>query len=267
MEIHCHKLIHSKLKGCYLNSGGIEVNRQNPAEFLYHNLESQNNIIYSSWKFGVKKLLLIASSCIYPRECPQPMKEEYLLTGPLEPTSESYSVARIAGIRLCQNYRRQHNFNAITMVPAALYGPGDDMNEATAHVIGGLIGKFADALQNGKKEVRIWGTGNPRREFLYIDDFVAACLFLMDRYDEESIINVGIGKDVSIKELAELLAKVSGFQGKIAYDATKPDGTPQKLIDNARMSKLGWKPKIDLKEGLKRTYQWFTQSVLKETKV
>ncbi len=233
-------------------SGGIQANIDNPAEFLYHNLESQNNIIYSAWKFGAKKLFYIGASCVYPKDCPQPMKEEHLLTGSLEETSEAYSLAKIAGIKLCQAYRKQYGFNAIAVIPATIYGQQDDIDVEKAHVMGALIGKFTQAIKENKKEVVVWGTGKPRREFLYIDDFIDACLFLLEHYEEGQVINIGAGKDVSIKELAELIAKLTNFSGKIIYDSSKPNGAPQKLLDSGRINKLGWQPKVSLDEGIKR---------------
>ena len=238
-------------------SGGIEANVKYAAEFIYHNLESQNNIIYSAWKFGVKKLLFMAGSCVYPKESQQPIKEDYLLTGALEKTSEPYSIAKIAGIKLCETFKKQYGLNAVVMIPATVYGPGSDVDLEKAHVIGALIAKFTDAAVENKNEVVVWGTGSPRREFLYADDFVDACLFLMDRYDGDQIINVGAGADVSIKELAELVAEVAGFEGRIKFDSTRPNGTMQKLVDHSRIAKLGWKAKVSLKEGIQKTYDWY----------
>ncbi len=238
-------------------SGGIEANIKHSAEFIYHNLESQNNIVYAAHSFGVKKLLYFAGSCIYPKVCPQPIKEEYLLTAPLEPTSEAYSIAKIAGLKLCQHYRRQYNMNNIVAIPATIYGPGSDVDLETAHVIGALIGKFSRAVKENQKEVTVWGTGKPRREFLYVDDFVSACLFLMEHYEEESQIHIGCGTDISIQELADLISDIVGFKGKIVLDSTKPDGTMRKLIDNSRITKMGWKAKVGLKEGIQKTYQWY----------
>lgn len=237
-------------------SGGIEANEKNGAEFMYHNSESQNNILYSSWKFGTKKLLYFAGSCVYPRECPQPMNEEHLLTGTLEKTSEPYSVAKIAGMKLCQAFRKQYGLDAIVMVPATIYGPGSDMDIETAHVLGALVSKFAQAAAKGQQEVSVWGTGNPRREFLYVDDFVNASLHLMDHYNEEKIVNVGSGSDVSIKELAEVIAKIVGFSGSIAFDTTKPDGTMQKLLDSGYARSLGWTAQVSLEEGIRKTFEW-----------
>lgn len=242
-------------------SGGIEANEKNGAEFIYHNSESQNNILYSSWKFGVKKLLYYASSCIYPKECPQPMKEEHLLTGTLEKTSEPYSVAKIAGIKLCQAFRRQYGLNAIVMVPATVYGPGGDVHIETAHVIGALIGKFTSAIVKEQQEVVVWGTGNPRREFLYVDDFLSASLHLMKQYNGEGIVNTGFGSDISIKELAAMVAKIVGFKGNVIFDETKPDGTMQKFLDSSYMSSLGWKAQVSLEQGIKKTYEWYREKV------
>ena len=236
-------------------SGGIEANQKQPAEFIYHNLESQNNVVYAARKFGVKKLLFLASSCVYPKGCPQPMKEEYLLTGALEKTSEAYAVAKIAGIKLCQAYRRQYGLNAIAAIPATIYGPGSDTDPATAHVLGALLGKFIDAVKNDSPEVVIWGTGAPRREFLFADDFVAACLFLMERYEGDGVMHIGCGSDVTIKELAEMIQLACGFKGKIVFDAAKPDGVLRKLLDSSRLTQMGWRPKISLEEGIKRTYE------------
>ena len=238
-------------------SGGIEANQKNGAEFMYHNLESQNNVLYSSWKFGVKKLLYFAGSCIYPRECHQPMNEEYLLTGPLEKTSEPYSVAKIAGIKLCQAFRKQYGLKTIVVVPATVYGPGGDVNIETAHVIGALISKFSDAVKRNQLKVTVWGTGFPRREFLYADDFVEASLYLMEHYDGDKIINVGSGSDVAIKDLAETIAQVAGFKGSIVFDETKPDGTMKKLLDSNRMTSFGWKARVSLNEGIQKTYTWY----------
>src|SRR3989338_1921592 len=227
-------------------SGGIEANQKQSAEFIYHNLESQNNVVYAARKFGVKKLLYLASSCVYPKECPQPMKEECLLTGALEKTSEAYAVAKIAGIKLCQSYRRQYGLNAIVAIPATVYGPGSDTDPATAHVLGALLGKFIDAVKNNSPQVTIWGTGAPRREFLYADDLVAACLFLMERYQGEEIMHIGPGSDVTIKELAEMIQRVCGYEGRIVFDASKPGGAMRKLLDSSRLTQLGWKQKVSL---------------------
>jgi GDP-L-fucose synthase len=243
-----------------IRSGGIAANQRHAAEFIYENLECQNNVIHAAYTCGTKKLIFFNGSCTYPKECLQPMKEDYLLTGPLEETSEPYSVAKIAGVKLSQAYKRQYGFNAIVAVPATVYGPGSNADIETAHVMDALIGKFSKAVREGHKEVTVWGTGKPRREFLYVDDFVDAALFLMDHYDAPEMINVGGGYDVSIKELAQTIKEVSGFKGKIVFDSTKPDGTMRKLLDNSRIKKLGWKPKVDLEEGIKRTYEWHIKS-------
>lgn len=242
-----------------VRSGGIAANQKFAAEFIYENLESQNNVIHASYKSGVKKLLYFMSSCAYPKKCPQPIKEEYLLTAPLEETSEPYSVAKITGVKLCQTYKRQHGFNAIVAAPATIYGPGSDMNFETAHVMGALIAKFHRAAQEKHKEVIVWGSGRPRREFLFTQDFVRGCIFLMDRYNDEQLINLGCGCDVSIQELALMIKEISGFKGKIIFDRAKPDGVMKKLLDNRRITKLGWKTKVNLKEGIGKTYQWYAQ--------
>lgn len=243
-----------------IRSGGIAVNQRFAAEFIYENLESQNNVIQAAYRFGVKKLLYLMSSCAYPKECPQPIKEEYLLTASLEETSEPYSVAKIAGAKLCQAYKKQYGFNAIVAAPATIYGPGSDTDIETAHVMGALIEKFHKAGRQGQKEVLVWGSGRPRREFLFTEDFAKASVFLMDHYDEPQLINIGCGDDVSIKELAFIIKEISGFKGKIVFDRTKPDGAMKKLLDNRRLSKLGWKPVVNLKEGIQKTYQWYSGS-------
>lgn len=244
-------------------SGGIAANKQNPAEFLYHNSESQNNIIHAAYKFEAKKLLYFAASCVYPKETSQPIKEEYLLSGPLESTSQPYALAKIAGIHLCQTYRRQYGLNAVAIVPATIYGPGSDTNLEKAHVMGALIAKFHNAVLNNEKEVIVWGSGQPRREFLYADDFVEACLFLMDHYNDAQLLNVGCGSDVSIAQLAEMIKKISGFKGSIVYDTTKPDGAMAKLLDHSRITRLGWRAKVKLEEGIKRTWEWYRATMEK----
>lgn len=240
-----------------LRSGGIAANQKFPAEFIYENTQSQNRVIEAARQFKVKKLLYFSSSCVYPKAAKQPIKEASLLTGPLESTSEPYAVAKIAGTRMCQAYKAQYNFNAITAVPATLYGPGSDTDIENAHVLGALIAKFHKAKTEGASEVNVWGSGKPRREFLYVEDFVSACLFLMEHYDGAEMINVGSGVDVTIKQLAVMVKNTSGFKGKINFDTTKPDGTMRKLMDNSRMKKLGWKPKVSLEEGIEKTYQWY----------
>jgi GDP-L-fucose synthase len=242
-----------------IRSGGIGANMKYPAEFIYENCQAQNNVIHSAYKNNAKKLLYFTGSCAYPALAAQPIKESSLLTGELEKTSEPYSVAKIAGTVMCQAYRAQYGFNAIVAVPATLYGPGSDSDLETAHVLGALIAKFDKAVKDGDKEVIVWGTGKPRREFLYVDDFVSACMFLMDKYDGKDLINMGTGVDVTIKELAFMVAKASGFQGKISFDTSKPDGTMRKLMDNTTLTELGWTAKTELEEGINKTYQWYTE--------
>jgi GDP-L-fucose synthase len=239
--------------------GGILANDTHPAEFLLDNLKIQNNLIESSWRQGVEKFLFLGSSCIYPKHAPQPMREEYLLTGPLEPTNEWYAIAKIAGLKLCQAFRKQHGFNAISLMPTNLYGPGDNFNLQGSHVLPALIRKFHEAREAGSPSVEIWGTGTPRREFLHVDDLADAALFLMEHYDSPEIINVGVGEDISIRELAELVGRVVDCRGELAFDTSKPDGTPRKLLDVGRLSSLGWKAKTGLEEGVQRTYEWFLE--------
>jgi len=242
-----------------LRSGGIAANQKFPAEFIYENNQSQNLVIEASHRYKVKKLLYFSSSCVYPKLAKQPIKETSLLTGPLEETSEPYAVAKIAGTRMCQAYKAQYGLNTIIVVPATLYGPGSDTDIQNAHVLGALIAKFHKAKKAGDEEVIVWGSGKPRREFLYVDDFVSACLFLMANYNGSDVINVGSGYDVTIKQLALMIQKISGYKGKIYFDTTKPDGSMRKLMDNTRMNKLGWKAKVSLEEGIEKTYQWFVQ--------
>lgn len=237
--------------------GGILANDECSADFIYQNLAIQNNIIHNSYLSGVKKLLFLGSSCIYPRDCPQPIKEEYLLTGLLEKTNEAYAVAKIAGIKMCQNYNKQYKTNFISVMPTNLYGPNDNFSLQSSHVLPALIRKFHEAKIANQNTVIIWGTGSPRREFLYIDDLAAACVFLMNNYNNGEIINIGTGKDITIKELSILIKKVVGFKGGIINDTTKPDGTPQKLLDVSRLNKLGWQHKIELEKGVEKTYEWF----------
>jgi len=231
-------------------SGGIEANQQHPADFIYHNTESQNNVVYAAWKFGIKKLLYIASSCVYPKDCRQPMREEDILSGPLENTSEAYALAKIAGIKLCQSYRKQYGLNAISVIPATVYGPHCNTAEES-HVLGALWGKFQEAVQRGHNEVTVWGSGKPRREFIYDKDFVEACLFLMEKYDQPDPVNCGSGEEISIKDLAALIADMVGFKGKIIFDSKKPDGVAQKMLDQSRLATLGWKAEVNLKEGIR----------------
>lgn len=279
--------------------GGIWANNSFPAEFIYSNLMVQMNVIHSAYRTRVKKLLFLGSSCIYPKHCPQPMKEEYLLTGPLEPTNEPYAVAKIAGIKTCQSYKRQYGKNYISVMPTNLYGPNDNFDLETSHVLPALIRKFHLAKLAAKgdwegiqkdearygpipKDVRtavgglvtnqqsaisnrqsvvLWGTGSPKREFLHVDDLADACVFLMNHYDESDIINIGCGEDISIAELALLVKDVVGYTGNIEYDTKKPDGTPRKLLDVSKLMGLGWKPKTSLEEGIRNTYEWYCRSV------
>lgn len=237
--------------------GGILANSKYPAEFIYTNLASQTNVIHSAWKSGVKKMLFLASSCVYPRDCPQPMKEEYLLSGKLEPSSEPYAIAKIAGIRMCQSYNRQYGTKCIPVVPADVYGPGDDFDPETGHVLPALISKMHQATISNESEVVVWGTGSPRRECLHVDDLADACIFLMNRYDKYEMVNIGSGEDIAIKELALLIEEAVGFKGNVVFDESKPDGAPRKLLDNSRIKNLGWSPKIDRETGIRQTYQWY----------
>jgi GDP-L-fucose synthase len=237
--------------------GGIHANDTQPAAFLFENLQIQNNLIHSAHKNGVRKLLFLGSSCIYPKLAPQPLKEEYLLTGPLEPTNEWYAVAKIAGIKLCQAYRRQHGCDFISAMPTNMYGPNDNYDLQTSHVLPALIRKFHEAKQTSAATVTCWGTGAPLREFLYADDLAGACVFLMQNYSEEQFINVGFGSDISIRQLAELVKRIVGFSGEIVWDASKPDGTPRKLMDSSRLFALGWKPQVDLETGIRLAYEDF----------
>jgi len=237
--------------------GGIHANNIYPADFIRDNLMIQTNVIDASCRFGVKKLVFLGSSCIYPKFAKQPMKEEYLLSGALEPTNEWYAVAKIAGIKMCQAYRRQHGFNAICLMPTNLYGPGDNFHLENAHVLPALIRKFHEAKEQGRPEVVVWGTGTPRREFLHVDDLADAVVYLLRHYDGEEIINVGVGQDIEIRELAELIKKIVGYEGGIIFDSNRPDGTPQKLLDVTRLTMLGWRAQIPLPEGIRQTYAWF----------
>jgi len=237
--------------------GGILANDTYPADFIRENLQIQTNVIDSAYRHGVRKLCMLGSSCIYPRLAPQPMPEEALLTGPLEPTNQWYAIAKIAGIKMCQAYARQHGFNAISPMPTNLYGPGDNFDLATSHVLPALIRKFHEAKLGGREAVTVWGTGAPRREFLYVDDLADALCFLMEHYDSPEIINVGVGEDVSIAELAELVRGIVGFEGGIVFDRGKPDGTPRKLLDVTRLSALGWRARTPLAEGIGATYAWY----------
>ncbi len=239
--------------------GGIHANNAYPADFIRDNLQIQTNIIDAARQNGVTKLLLLGSSCIYPRMAPQPMKEACLLTGPLEPTNQWYAIAKIAGIKMCQAYRRQYGFNAISVMPTNLYGPWDNFHLENAHVLPALMMRFHEAKKRHDPAVTVWGTGRPRREFLHVDDLAAACLFLMTHYDSEEVINVGVGEDISIRDLATLVKTVVGYPGRLTFDTSKPDGTPRKLQDISRIRGLGWKPGISLEEGVRNTYAWFRE--------
>ena len=245
-----------------IRSGGIGVNLKMPAEFIFENCQAQNNVIHVAFTHKAKKLLYFTGSCAYPALARQPIKEESLLTGPLEESSAPYSVAKIAGTKMCQAYRAQYGFNAIVAVPATLYGPGSDDDLATAHVMGSLIAKFTQAVKNNVPRVEVWGTGKPRREFLYVDDFVDACMMLIDKYEDTEMINCGTGEDIAIKDLAKLIAQSAGFKGNITFDVSKPDGTMRKLMDNERISKLGWVPKVGLAEGIEKTIGWYRNLAL-----
>ncbi|WP_070990079.1 GDP-L-fucose synthase family protein [Halofilum ochraceum] len=237
--------------------GGIKANNDYPAEFIHQNLAIQTNVIHNAWKFGTTKLAFLGSSCIYPRDCPQPIKEESLLTGPLEPTNQPYAIAKIAGIEMCKSYRRQYGFDAISLMPTNLYGPGDNFDLETSHVLPALIRKFHEAKERGDPEVEIWGTGTPRREFLHVDDLADASLHLMRRYSALEHINVGVGTDISICELAEQILDVVGYQGELRFNTEKPDGTPLKLLDVSRLRDFGWAAGITLDNGISDTYQGY----------
>ena len=246
--------------------GGIGFNKDYPGHFIYDNLMIQSNIINAARKFGVKKLLFLGSSCIYPKMCEQPIKEEYFMTGPLEPTNDSYAIAKIAGIKMCQAYRKQYGFNAISLMPTNLYGPNDNFDLETSHVLPAMIAKYHHATTDGYTidmggpwwpDVNLWGDGSARREFLHVDDLAEACYTCMRDYDSSEIINVGTGEDITIRELSEIISKVTKFPGFTNWDTTKPNGTPRKLLDVTKIKSLGWKPKISLEEGIEKTYEWY----------
>jgi GDP-L-fucose synthase len=239
--------------------GGIMANSTYPVEFLRENLLIQLNVLHAAAEVGVERLLFLGSSCIYPKHAPQPMKEEHLLTGPLEPTNEPYAIAKIAGIKLCQAYARQHGADFISVMPTNLYGPGDNFDLQTSHVLPALLRKFHEAKEEGHQEVEIWGTGRPRREFMHVDDLADACLFLLQHPAPPDLINVGIGRDISIRELAELIQEVVGYRGRLRFDSTKPDGTPRKLLDVSAISRLGWTAQVPLRDGIEATYQWYRE--------
>jgi GDP-L-fucose synthase len=241
--------------------GGILANSTLPAEFLYDNLAIQTNVIHAAWRNGARKLVFLGSSCIYPKLAPQPLKEDYLLTGPLEPTNEAYAVAKIAGLKLCAAYRAQYGFNAVSLMPTNLYGPGDNFDLATSHVLPALIRRFHEANLAQASEVTLWGTGTPRREFLHVDDAASAACFALEHYDDAAPLNVGVGEDVTIAELASLVAKIADYKGKIRFDPSKPDGPPRKLLDVSRIQALGWRAHISLEEGIRSTYSWYQLNV------
>ena len=237
--------------------GGIKANNDFPVEFLLGNLRIQNNVIHSAYESGVRKLLFLGSSCIYPKFAPQPIPETALLSGPLEPTNEAYAIAKIAGIKLSQAYNREYGANFISAMPTNVYGPNDNFDLETSHVLAALIRKAHEAKVRKDKKLTVWGTGKPRREFLHVDDLASACLLLLEKYDSPEIINVGCGEDISIRELSELICNVVGFDGELTWDTSKPDGTPRKLLDVTKLRALGWKPAIPLQDGIARTYEWF----------
>ena len=241
--------------------GGIHANDIYPADFIRENLQIQTNVIDSAYRNNVKKLLFLGSSCIYPKLAPQPMKEEHLLTGELEPTNEWYAIAKIAGIKMCQAYKKQYGFNAISLMPTNLYGPGDNFNLDNSHVLPALIRKFHDAKISNLPEVMVWGTGTPRREFLHVDDLADASLYLMNNYDEMNFVNVGVGEDVTIKELAESVKEIVGYEGELKFDTSKPDGTPRKLLDVSKLEQSGWRARINLHHGIENTYKWFQENI------
>jgi GDP-L-fucose synthase len=243
--------------------GGIHANATYPADFIRDNLQIETNVIDAAYRNGTRKLLFLGSSCIYPRLAPQPLTEDSLLTGPLEATNEWYAIAKIAGLKMCQAYRRQYGFNAISAMPTNLYGPGDNFDLANSHVLPALLRKFHEARLRGDTSVTVWGSGTPRREFLHVDDLADACLFLLQHYDDENLVNVGCGADLSIGELARMIGSVVGFRGDIVFDTSKPDGTPRKLLDVSRMQALGWAPRIALRDGLESTYNWFLQNQMR----
>ena len=241
--------------------GGIKANNDFPVEFLLDNLRIQNNIIRSAYETGVRKLLFLGSSCIYPKLAPQPIPETALLGGPLEPTNEAYAIAKIAGIKLCQAYAREYGANFISAMPTNLYGPNDNFDLETSHVLAALLRKAHEAKTRKARELAVWGSGTPRREFLHVDDLASACLFLLEKYDSPEIINVGCGEDISICELAQLICDIVGFEGQLAWDTTKPDGTPRKLLDVTKLQNFGWRPIIPLRDGIAQTYDWFLKNV------
>lgn len=240
--------------------GGIYANSTYPADFIYENLQIQNNVIGNAYKYGVKKLMFLGSSCIYPKMCPQPIKEEYLLSGYLEETNEAYALAKISGLKMCQYFNKQYGTNFISVMPTNLYGPYDNFHPENSHVMPALIRRFHEAKVNGAKEVVVWGSGTPLREFLYSEDMADACIYLMENYEGNDFFNIGTGKEISIKGLAELIKEVVGYEGEIVWDSSKPDGTPRKLLDISRLENQGWKYKMELKDGVKEAYKWFLEN-------
>lgn len=247
--------------------GGIVANNEFPADFIRDNLMIQTNVIDASYRNQVEKLLFLGSTCIYPKLAPQPLKEEYLLTGPLEPTNDAYALAKIAGIKMCQSYNKQYGTNYISAMPTNLYGENDNFDLQSSHVMPALIRKFHEAKLSNQPSVEVWGTGTPKREFLYSDDLADACVYLMNHYNDDEIINIGVGEDVSIKELAETVQRVVGFEGKLKFDTTKPDGTPRKLVDTTKINQLGWTAKVELEDGIRKAYDWFLNNTDKLEKV
>ena len=239
--------------------GGIKANMDFPVEFLLENLRIQNNVISTAHAHDVQKLLFLGSSCIYPKHAPQPIPETALLSGALEPTNDAYAIAKIAGIKLCQAYAAEYGENYISAMPTNLYGPGDNFNPASSHLLAALLLKAHETKTSGRRQIVVWGTGQPRRELLHVDDMADACVFLLQNYDSPEIINVGVGDDISVRELAELICDVVGFEGELAFDTSKPDGTPRKLLDTSKLYGLGWRPKISLRDGIASTYEWFLQ--------
>ena len=241
--------------------GGIEANRTLTGEFIYDNLQIYTNVLHSAWKTGVKKLLFLGSNCIYPKNCAQPMKEEYLLSGTVEPTNEPYAIAKIAGVKMCQAYNKQYGTNFIAVIPASLYGPNDNFDIAGSHFVAAMIRKFHEAKAGSKNKVELWGTGQPRREIMHVDDAARACLFLMEKYNSSDLINAGCSNDATIHEFAQVVKEAIGFSGEIVFDTSKPDGIMKKFLDSGKINALGWKPQIELKEGIKSTYDWYLKNI------
>ena len=241
--------------------GGIYANSNYPADFIYENLQIQNNVIGNSYKYGIKKLMFLGSSCIYPKMCPQPIKEEYLLSGYLEETNEAYALAKIVGLKMCKFFNKQYGTNYISVMPTNLYGPYDNFHPENSHVMPALIRRFHEAKVSGKKEVVVWGSGTPLREFLYSEDMADACIYLMGNYEGNDFFNIGTGKEITIQALSELIKEVVGYEGKIVFDTTKPDGTPRKLLDVSKLENAGWKYKMELKDGIREAYKWFMENV------